>query len=258
MFKRRFVISLICMIAVLPFAFCLESFASEKVLKIGTEGAFPPFNYFNEKNELVGFEIDFAREIANRMGYEAEFVTSEWSGILTSLLAKKYDVIIASMTITPKRAEKVNFSDWYYVDGDITVVRDDNKEINKVSDLEGKVVGVTTGTTQETAAKDIDKKYKLKEIKLYPSDIEGVSDLINGRLDAFIGAKLQMAYRKKIKDQPIRMVGSRLNESFKGAAFRKTETELLKEFNMALESMKKDGSYENLSKKWFGINIGQK
>ena len=124
--------------------------------------------------------------------------------------------------------------------------------------IEGKVVGVTTGTTQETAAKEVDKKYKLKEIKLYPSDIEGVSDLINGRLDAFIGAKLQMAYRKKAKNQPIRIVGNRLNESFKGAAFRKTETELMKKFNMALESMKKDGSYETLSKKWFGINIGQK
>ena len=84
------------------------------------------------------------------MGYKAEFITSEWSGILTSLLANKYDVIIASMTITPKRAEKVNFSDWYYVDGDITVVQQNNSKINKLADLAGKIVGVTTGTTQET------------------------------------------------------------------------------------------------------------
>ena len=223
MIKKKLGILVICMVAILPFTFCMNSFAAEKVLKIGTEGAFPPFNFFNEQNQLVGFEIDFAREIAKRMGYKAEFITSEWSGILTSLLANKYDVIIASMTITPKRAEKVNFSDWYYVDGDITVVQQNNSKINKLADLAGKIVGVTTGTTQETAAKEINKTIKLKEIKLYPSDVEGISDLLNGRLDAFIGAKLQMAYRKKTKNQPLKIVGKRLNDSYKGAAFRKDE-----------------------------------
>jgi len=257
MIKQRSTMLLICLVVILPLAVCLNGYAGGKELKIGTEGAFPPFNFFNEQNQLVGFEIDFAREMAKRMGYEAEFITSEWSGILTSLLAKKYDVIIASMTITPKRAEKVNFSDWYYVDGDITVVRQNNNDINKIADLAGKVVGVTTGTTQETAAKALNKKFPLKEIKLYPSDIEGVSDLINGRLDAFIGAKLQMAYRMKTKNQPLKIVGERLNDSYKGAAFRKDETKLLKDFNMALEQMKQDGSYEKLSNKWFGLNIGK-
>ena len=224
-----------------------------KVLRVGTEGAFPPFNYIDENNELVGFEIDFARAIAESMGYEPEFITSEWSGILTSLLANKYDVIIASMTILPEREEQVNFSEWYYVDGDILTVNEDNTDINGKEDLDGKVVGATTGTTQETLANDICAEYGC-EVKLYPSDVEGVSDLASKRVDAFIGAQIQMNYRASANDEAIKTVGERLNDSYKGAAFRKEDTELLAEFDKAFQGMLDDGSYEKLSNEWFGFN----
>ena len=243
--------------APLVLASCTGPAASEKkVLRIGTEGAFPPFNYIDENNQLVGFEIDFGRAVAERMGYEAEFTTGEFGGLLTSLLANKFDVIIASMTILPERQEKANFSDWYYVDGDTIVVSKDNTTINSEQDLAGKVVGATTGTTQETAAKALDEKYGLAEIKLYPSDVEGMQDLGSGRIDAFIGAQIQMAFRIAENNEPIRIVGGLLNESFKGAAFRKEDTQLLEEFNKAFAEMIKDGSYKQLSEKWFGIYIG--
>jgi ABC-type amino acid transport substrate-binding protein len=229
--------------------------AAKKKLNIGTEGAFPPFNFFNEKNELVGYEIDFARDIAGRMGYEAAFTTGDFGGLLTSLLANKFDVIIASMTITPERKEKANFSDWYYVDGDIITVKKDNTTIKGPPDLAGKKVGATVGTTQETAAKAINEKYKLSDLKLYPSDIEGMEDLKNGRIDAFIGANLQMAYRIKAKNEPIKMVGQKLNKSYKGAALRKSDTAMLAEFNKTLAAMIKDGSLRKISEKWFGIDI---
>ncbi len=258
MANRRKIFNLFIVLLVTILALTLSSCASSsgKVLRIGTEGAFPPFNYIDQNNKLVGFEIDFGNAIAEKMGYTAEWTTGEFGGLLTSLLANKFDVIIASMTILPERQQKANFSDWYYVDGDIIVVSTNNTTINSAQDLTGKVVGATTGTTQETAANDLKTKYGLSEVKLYPSDVEGMQDLESGRLDAFIGAQIQMAYRITSNKEPIRMVGTRLNDSFKGAAFRKEDTKLLDQFNTAFAAMIKDGSYKALCDKWFGIYIG--
>ena len=258
---RKTMVLVICILFVFSMVGGLSGCAKKpekKILQVGTEGAFPPFNFFNEKNELVGYEIDFAREIGKRMGYgEVALTTGDFGGLLTSLLANKFDVIIASMTITPERKEKANFSDWYYVDGDIITVKNDNTTINGPADLVGKKVGATVGTTQETAAKAIHEQHKLGDLKLYPSDIEGMEDLKNGRIDAFIGANLQMAYRIKAKNEPIKMVGEKLNKSYKGAAFRKADETQLADFNKALAAMIADGSLRQISETWFGIDIHQ-
>ena len=255
--RKIFFYSIIVALTILAFGLNSCSPASEKVLRIGTEGAFPPFNYIDENNKLVGFEIDFGNAIAEKMGYTVEWSTGDFGGLLTSLLANKFDVIIASMTILPERQEQANFSDWYYVDGDTIVVSDSNTTINSEPDVAGKIVGATTGTTQETIANDLNDKYGLAEIKLYPSDVEGMEDLESGRIDAFVGAQIQMAFRKTSNKEPIRLVGERLNDSYKGAAFRKEDTKLLEEFNKAFEEMRKDGSYKALTEKWFGIYIGR-
>jgi ABC-type amino acid transport substrate-binding protein len=225
------------------------------VLKIGVEGAFPPFNYYNEGNQLVGFEIDLAEALCEKLGMTPEFVPTEWSGIMTGLLSKKYDCIIASMTITPARLEQVKFSTTYYTDGDNLVVRANETRINTPADMAGKVVGATTGTSQETAANELHAQYGLAEIKLYPSDVEGIADLVNGRIDAFIAAKLQILFRITSTGEQIKLVGDPLNNMEKGVAIRKEDTQLLQRVNAALQEMFADGTYAAISQTWFGRNI---
>ncbi len=226
-----------------------------KVLKIGVEGAFPPFNYFDENNNLVGFEIDLAKALAEKLGMKPEFVPTEWSAIQTGLLSGKYDCIIASMTITPERLEKFNFSTPYYSDGDMLVVRADETRINTVADMAGKTVGATTGTSQETCANDLNAKYGLSGVQLYPSDVEGIADLENGRIDAFIAARLQILYRINKSGEPIKLVGEPLDNMDKGVAIRKEDSQLLADVNKALEEMFNDGTYARISTQWFGKDI---
>lgn len=225
------------------------------VLKIGVEGAFPPFNYFDASNQLVGFEIDLANAICEKLGVTPEFVPTEWSAIQTGLLSKKYDCIIASMTITPERLEMFNFSTPYYLDGDNLVVRDSETAITGPAATAGKIVGATTGTTQEEAANALDEQYGLASVKLYPSDVEGISDLGSGRIDAFIAARLQILYRISQSGEAIKLVGDPLNTMEKGVAIRKEDTDLLNDINAALEDLFNDGTYARISTQWFGKDI---
>ena len=96
---------------------CIASIANAKSIKIGTEGAYPPWNNINAAGELEGAEIDFGNEACKRMGVDCEWVTQDWDGIIPALLNGKYDIIIAGMSITEERKQKVNFTNGYMNDG---------------------------------------------------------------------------------------------------------------------------------------------
>src|SRR6185369_4812389 len=116
--------------------------AQEKTLKIGTEGAYPPFNNLTSDGKLVGFDVDIAKALCDEMKAKCEFVTQDWEGIIPALQAGKFDAIIASMSITPERAEKVDFTNKYYnTPSAIAVSKDsDLKGVTK-EDLAGKTIG---------------------------------------------------------------------------------------------------------------------
>src|SRR3954463_12907618 len=122
--------------------------AEDKVLKIGTEGAYPPFNNLTADGKLVGFDIDIAQALCDEMKVKCEFVTQDWDGIIPALQAGKFDAIVASMSITPERAEKVDFSHKYYNTPSAIAVPKDSplKGVTK-ADLAGKNIGVATTTT---------------------------------------------------------------------------------------------------------------
>ena len=156
--------------------------AQDKVLKIGTEGAYPPFNNLTADGKLVGFDIDIANALCDEMKVKCEFVTQDWDGIIPALQAGKFDAIIASMSITPERAEKVDFTNKYYnTPPAIAAPKDtDIKGVTK-EDLAGKTIGVATSTTHFNYA---EKTYTDSTIKGYPTSQEYMLDLANGRLDA--------------------------------------------------------------------------
>src|SRR5262245_7047547 len=156
--------------------------AEDKVLKIGTEGAHPPFNNLTADGKLVGFDIDIAQALCDEMKVKCEFVTQDWDGIIPALQAGKFDAIVASMSITPERAEKVDFTNKYYNTPPAIVAPKDSdiKGVTK-ADLAGKTIGAQATTTHfnySTAT------YTDSTIKPYPTAQEYQLDLANGQLDA--------------------------------------------------------------------------
>jgi cystine transport system substrate-binding protein len=108
------------------------------VLKIGTEGTYPPFTYHDASGKLVGFDVEIGREIAKRVGVKAEFVEGKWDGLIAGLGAKRYDAVINQVSITPERKAKFDFSEPYISSKAVLIVNSNNTAIKSFDDLKGK------------------------------------------------------------------------------------------------------------------------
>ncbi|MEW9671410.1 ABC transporter substrate-binding protein [Ammoniphilus sp. 3BR4] len=227
----------------------LDKIQSEKVMNVGIEGAFPPFNYFNDKNQLEGFDVDITNEMASRMGVKANFIATPWDSILDGLLSKKYDIIISSMTITDERKEKVDFTEPYYRTGAQLFVPD-NSTIQDPTKLQGVKIGVSIGTTFEQKADELGA-----EMVTYKSDLLTFEDMKNGRVEGVITDKVVGAAIIKEKGYPFQTVGDLLYSEEVGIALNKNEEAFLEEINKHLKDMMEDGTYEKISQKWFNRDI---
>jgi polar amino acid transport system substrate-binding protein len=144
-------------------------------IRIGTEGAFPPFNYFDEKNQLTGFEVDLGNAIAKKLGLKPKWIAQAFDSLLIQLNQGRFDFVIASHGITEERAKAVDFTNPHYCTGGIIVSKKGGPKTKK--DLEGKVVGVQIGTTYMEAAQKIPG---VKEVRTYQKDPEALQDLPGG------------------------------------------------------------------------------
>jgi ABC-type amino acid transport substrate-binding protein len=219
------------------------------VLRAGIEGAYPPFNSFDSNNELVGFDVDITNAIAEKMGVEVEYVPTPWDTIIGGLTAGKYDIVISSLTITEERAQKVEFTNPYYHTG-TQIFAPADTTITSTDDLSGFVVGVTLGTTFEQMALD-----RGAEVRTYKSDQLAMEDLANGRIDSVITdgpVGLAIVAERGFLILP---VGEKISNPAAGIAVNKGEIELLELVNKALADIQADGTYEEISRKWFGSDI---
>jgi polar amino acid transport system substrate-binding protein len=225
--------------------------ASKKEFHYAMSGLYKPFN-FKEDGKLAGFDVEIGKALSKKMGMKAVPVTNPWETIVQGLLSKKYDAILGSMTITEERSKVVAFTSPYYVSGSQIFVAKNNKEIKSAEDLKGKKIGVVKASPY----KDLAIKYTGKEnVFDYDSDLTAIMDLPTGRLDAVItdqmvGFRVIKEGKAKIKD-----VGEPLTHDDQAIAVRKEDKDLKKKINKALEGIIKDGTYEKISKKWFGRNI---
>lgn len=211
-------------------------------------GQYPPFN-FRENGEIKGFDLEIGNALAEKMGMEPNPVTNIWESIILGLQAKKYDAIVGSMTITEDRKEKVSFTDPYYHSGVALFVMTNNTEINSISDLNGKIIGVVKQSSYQQYAQNF-----TDDVRGYTSDIDALHDLPTGRIDAVITDKFVGLPIIKQGILDIRYVADVKSEDI-GIAVRKDDTELLNKLNIALDEIIKDGTYDRISKKWFGENI---
>ena len=222
-------------------------------MKIAMSGAYPPFNFINEQNEVVGFDAAIGREIATRLGVKPVIVTTAWDGILAGLLANKYDTICGSMTITAKRSEVVDFVGPYYRSGRGIFIRE-NASCSSMADLKGKNIGVTLGETHEKWART-QAGWKIKTYKGLP---ELFLELENKRIDAIVIDSIPGLLAIKKTGKPIKKMdlpeieGGDVNI---GIAIRKNNPELKAAMQKALDDMMADGTYAEISNKWIGSDI---
>ncbi len=225
-----------------------SSDAARTTLRIGTDATYPPFETVDiETGELQGFDIDLITEVCQTSGWEPEFIVTPFDGIIPGLTGKKYDAVISAMTITPRRAVVVDFSDPYYLAGQVIAVPLEDSAIFSVDDLSGKKVGVQLGTTGEIMAKSMDG------LHVYSFDNIGAAfiDIANGNLDAILNdCPTTQAYIKR--QGTAKTVGQVLTREHYGIAVRKGESELLTAINGALREIRKSGRYEQIYRKWFG------
>lgn len=227
-------------------------------LKIGTEGAYPPFNNLEADGSLVGFDIDIAKALCEEMKADCEFVTQDWDGIIPALQAGKFDAIIASMSITDERKEKVDFTDKYYNTPPAVAVPKDS-DINGVTkeDLAGKTIGVQGSTTHSNYT---EATYTDSDVRGYPTADEYKLDITNGRLDAVIDDVIVL---QEWLDSPdgacCKIVGTikpvpEFHGEGAGIAIRKGEDELREKFNAAIDAIRANGKYQEINDKYFNFD----
>lgn len=224
-----------------------------KVLKVGTEPTFPPFEFTDEKTgKIDGFDIALISEMAKKAGYEVEITSVAFDGLIAALQSGNIDVVASAMSITPERAESVKFSEPYVEAGLTIAVTEKNNVIMGESDLKGKVAGVQIGSTGAEKANELKDQGILKSVKTYNTIDVAFLDLINGGIDCVINdGPVNEAYMNKNVGK-IKIVGDVLISDQYGFAVAKGNDALIVELNKALKELIEDGTYDKLVAKYFG------
>ncbi|MEO1199809.1 MAG: ABC transporter substrate-binding protein [Pseudomonadota bacterium] len=228
-------------------------------IRIGTEGAYPPFNSLTADGDLVGFDIDIANALCEEMQAECEFVVQDWDGMIPALLANKFDAIIASMSITEERMERIDFSGKYYNTPPAIAVPKDS-EIAGVApeDLADITIGAQSATTHSNYAEE---KFPDTELRLYPTPDEYKLDIAAGRIDAVIDDVVVLSEWINSDDGACCMVLDVLvpdpviNGIGAGIGVRKGEEELRDAFSAAIQAIRDNGTYEEINNKYFDFDV---
>lgn len=232
-----------------------------KTVRIGTDATFPPFESVDAKGAIVGWEVEYGNALCAKMGVTCTWQNQDWDGIIPSLLAGKFDVIVSSMNETPARAEKVLFSDVYYRTAPVFLgtASEKSDDVSPAA-LKGKTIGAQSSTVFSNF---LGKFYKDSEVKLYPGGDEANIELKNGRLDYVMNDSIvSQNFIDKTADGCCRIVAKIDRSQYKdifgpgvGAAFRKDDTDLAAMFNKAIAALKADGTFDKLAAKYFKVDI---
>ena len=248
---KKILIALSCALAVLTSAVHAKDW---KTVRIAYDVPYKPFEWKDPNGKFTGFEPDLARAVCKEIHAKCEFIVQSWDGIIPGLLARKYDAIMSSMSITPERAKKVLFSKPYYNTPSAWFTRD-GVNINPAdkAEMKGKIVGVQRGTTQDTYVTQ--NLADVVQIKRYTTADDLVLDLQGQRTDIVL-LDYPVGQQTLLKKGGFHVVGKpvKLGEGV-GVAFRKHDKDLAEKFNKALDKLKNDGTYDKIMKKYFDYSI---
>ncbi len=232
------------------FADELEQVKERGVLRIAMSGQYPPFNFVNENNEVVGFDPAIGKEIADRMGLETEIITTAWDGIIGGLLANKYDAVVGSMSITEERDKVIDFVGPYYTTKR-SIFTKAGSDLTTIEGLDDAVVGVTLGETHEEWARE--QGYNVKTYKGLP---ELLLELNNGRVDAIVNDSIPVMLAIKDGQYDLAVIEDPTAEPIgAGIAIRENNPELAAAMQEALDAMIEDGTYLEIAEEWVGGDI---
>lgn len=222
-------------------------------IRIGTEGTYKPFSFHDQKtNQLTGFDVDIAREVAARLGVKAEFVEIPWDGMLTSLQTGKVDMVANQVGIKPEREDKFDFSKPYTVSFAQMVVHKDNRQIKTLENIKGKKAGQTPTSNYGQMAQSHGAN-----IVAYEDMMGAMHDIAAGRIDLSLNDRLAIAEMLKNSDLPLKVIDIQSDRSESAFPVPKGNPELIQEINQALDEMRKDGTLAKISKKWFNDDVTQ-
>lgn len=222
---------------------------------VGLDDNFPPMGFRDEKNELVGFDIDMAREASKRLGVEVEFKPIDWSAKEAELSGKRVDALWNGLTITEERKKNIAFTAPYMENHQIIVVAA-NSAIKTKADLAGKVVGAQEGSSAVDAIKKDEAVFKsFKDIKTFGDNVTALMDLTTGRLDAVVVDEVVGRYYVAKKPDVYAVLDDHFGTEDYGVGLRKDDTDLHGKLDKALADMKADGVAAKIAEQWFGKNI---
>lgn len=223
---------------------------------VAMEGTWAPWTYHDEDDNLVGYDVEVAQNIAEKLGVEVEFIEGAWDGLLAGLDAGRYDIMVNGVGVTEERAEKYNFSTPYAYNKTAVIVRGDYDEISSMEDLKGKKTANTISSTYAAQA------------EAYGATVTGVDDLnqtiellLSKRIDATLNAEVVFNdYKKEHPEADVKIATYSDQVEEIAIPIRKGDdtVTLLEAVNDALDEMAKDGTLTELSEKYFGMDISKK
>ncbi|VWB26564.1 amino acid ABC transporter substrate-binding protein [Burkholderia aenigmatica] len=232
---------------------------ADDVIRIATEGAYPPFNYKDADGSLKGFDVDIAKALCDQMKAKCTIVAQDWDGMIPALLSHKFDAIIASMSITPERKKVIAFSNRYYsTSGAFLVQKNGGIKGQRPADLKGKTIAAQAATPYSVW---LPKAYPDSKIRLYNTADEAFLDLAAGRVDIVVADQTaEQGWLDKNAKGCCEIKGARLTDPAvigegAGIGIRKGDKALADRFNQAIAEIVKDGTYKKINAKYFPIDI---
>ena len=230
-----------------------EASSSKDTLIIGIDDKFAPLGFRDDKNEIVGFDIDYARAAAEEMGVEVEFQPIDWSTKETELNSGRIDLIWNGYTITDERKEKVLFTKPYLENSQVIMTLK-NSNISAIADLEGKNVGVQALSSALDALNANPIVDKITNLSEYGDNVLALTDLKTKRTDAVIIDAVVADYYNTLEDGTFKIIEESLAPEQYGVGVKKGNEELLEKLQKALDTLSENGKANEISEKWFGEN----
>lgn len=264
---RRFSAPLVAITALLTLASCsngqndvddevtqetAEAAATGDVLRIGTEGAYAPFNYTNADGTLGGFDIDMANAICEDMQVTCEIMAQDWDGIIPGLKAGKYDAIVAAMSVTPERAQQVSFTDPYFSNALVFLAKKDSSfDPSNSSDIDAHSIAAQRSTI---SSQWLEETYPKANMKLYDTLSNAFLDLGSDRVDAMISDKLPaIEWLGSTSGSDYALKGEEIDINDNFAIAVRPGDPLQAKINQSLANLKANGTYDKINQKYFAV-----
>lgn len=251
--KRIAILAMTLLVMMMGALGCSSSGKDDKELVIGIDDKFAPMGFRDEKNEIVGFDIDYARAAGEQMGYKVTFQPIDWKTKETELSSGRIDLIWNGYTITDERKEKVLFTKPYLKNSQVVVVAA-NSGITKLADLAGKEVGLQSLSSAADALDGNPIKAQIKKVTEFPDNVLALADLKIGRVQAVVIDEVVAKYHMSKDKSAFKLLDETLAPEEYGIGVKKGNEKLLEELQKALDELNQNGKAAEISNKWFGEN----